>query len=83
MGRYVRKKTHGIKDINLLLKAIKEIKINKKSLRGVSNEYKISRSSLHRSVTRLDIQNIDYSKIDDKELLIKIEEIPSYGAPTV
>lgn len=56
-------------DFGDLLKAVKKVRIEKKSIRSVANSFKISKSSLGRYVNKLDAVSNDISTLDDDTLL--------------
>lgn len=66
---YERKTNHGINDHEALLRAVKEIKIDKKSIRSVCSKYGVSKTSMLRYLNRLDEQFDDISVVDKSELM--------------
>lgn len=83
MSRHVRRTDTGIKDIDALVAAVKEIKIDKRSVKSIAIKYKIPRSSLIRYMDKLCAQIQDISLVDDSELTSKLQTITSRGSPTV
>lgn len=83
MRYYKRKTDRGIKDIEALVKAVREIKTENRKMKPVALKYKIDRCSLMRYISKLNEQMTDISTIDDEELSIIMNGIASYGAPAV
>lgn len=78
-----RRATKDNKDVNVLMRAVKAIKVENKTMRSTAREFKIPRSNLHRYVSKLDEQGVDFSAIKDDELLIKLRKLLFNGPPTV
>ena len=76
-------KKYGVQNLGDLVKAIKEIKVEKKLVRAVAKAYSIPKTSLFRYISKLDEQISDIALIDDDELTDKICKLTSHGSPTV
>ncbi|XP_055308978.1 uncharacterized protein LOC129572890, partial [Sitodiplosis mosellana] len=68
MPRYYANKGSSI-DFDALLEGIKDVKINKHSIRSVADRMGISHNTLTRYVKILDEANLDVSSVDDKVLV--------------
>lgn len=80
-SRRPRKSDRGVTDYNALLSAIKDIKVEKKSIRSTASAFKIDKSSLSRYVTKFDkiVSNIE--DVSDADLLEIVHSIAFYSAP--
>lgn len=83
MRNYKKKTNDGFQDIETLLKAVKEVKIEKKSMYSVSIRYNIKKISFQNYIHKIDEHFPDISKISDDELSHKLTEIITSGKPTV
>lgn len=79
MSRRSRKTDHGITDYNGLLSAIKQVKINKKSIKATARDYNIPGTSFLRYIKKIDDEFPDITKVSDDELLKNIKRIASYS----
>lgn len=85
MPRYVRKQTDESLKINVgnIVKAVKEIKMNKKSERAAALEYGITRSSLHNYKKRVEQRFPNFSEATDEQLANFIESTAGWATQTV
>lgn len=65
------------------MRAIKEIKVNKKPITTVARAYNVPKSSMFRYIKKLDAIVPDVAELDDDELTSKIREIASYAVLSV
>lgn len=77
-ARRLRKTNRGVADFELLLNAIKAIKIEKKTLRSTALVYEIDKRSLSRYIKKLDVEVPDISVVGDDELLNVLQRVASY-----
>lgn len=70
----------GCTDFDALLKAIRAVKIDKKSKKSVSKEYNIPKTSMLRYQIKLDAKFPDISTVDDAELLKVLRGIAGYSS---
>jgi len=68
-SRRKRSTEHGITDYDVLLNAIKDFIINKRSKKSTAAVYKISRTSLFRYVAKFTAEVPDILAVSDDELL--------------
>lgn len=80
MRRYKRKTDRGVSDFDALLIAIKEIKLNKKSIRSTAMKYNIPKSSLARYIRKINAEIHDISLFDDDELMKVVRRAAAYNA---
>lgn len=83
MSRRPRKTNHGITDFEVLLKAIKEVKVDKKPIKTTARLYDIPHSSFARYVQKFDVRIPDITQLNDTELAKVVKEIASYAAPSL
>lgn len=83
MSRRPRKTEHGISDFEALMKAIKQVKVDKKSKQSTAREYNIPRSSLVRYIAKLDATIPDITQVSDVELMKAIKAVASYCTPSL
>lgn len=83
MGNWKRKTDQGVSDFDALMRAIKEIKVNKKPITTVARAYNVPKSSMFRYIKKLDAIVPDIAELDDDELTSKIREIASYAVLSV
>lgn len=55
-------------DLDALLEAIKELKINGKSIRSVASQYNIPKSNLSRYISNLTANNVDFATADANDI---------------
>lgn len=72
----------GVTDFDALLKAIKEIKIDNKSLRATCKAYNIPRTSMSRYVGKLDAKFPDISAVNDAALIKELRSMTSLSERT-
>lgn len=72
-----------VRDVEKIMQAIKEVKIDHKSVASASRQYNISRRALGRFIAKLDDQKINISKIADSDLHEKVEKMSALGKTTV
>lgn len=80
-SRRPRKSDRGVTDYNALLRAIKDIKVENKSIRSTASAFKIDKSSLSRYVTKFDKIVSNINDVSDADLLEIVQSIASYSAP--
>lgn len=68
----------GVTDFDALLKAVKDIKNEKMSLRAAAKAYNIPRTSLGRYMTKINTKIPDISVVDETKLLKELRSITSY-----
>lgn len=74
---YKRKTEHGVSDYSVLLKAVKEIKNEKKSIRATSKTYNIPKTSLLRYVRKVNSKFDDISRVTDAVIMDQLRCISS------
>ncbi|XP_055308969.1 uncharacterized protein LOC129572878 [Sitodiplosis mosellana] len=75
------KKAENI-DLDALLEAIKEVKINGKSIRSVASQYNIPKSNLSRYISNLTANNVDFATADANDIKNMIAPMVTYGPKT-
>lgn len=75
---YKRKTDRGIQDYDALVKAIKEIMIDKRSIRSVAAAYNIVPASLNRYVTKIRGSGCDVASMSDDVLKSLARNVASY-----
>lgn len=80
-SRSPRKTTNGLIDHDVLLAAIKQIKIEKKSIRSAALDFNIPRPSLQRYVKKFDENCVNIDLFNDNQLLDLVKSIAGYATP--
>lgn len=81
--KYKRKTEDSPTDPYKVLEALKAVKIEKRSVKSVSNDHNIPRSSLSRYLTKINQAFLDISTVSDQQLLDCIKLFTSRGSKTV
>lgn len=74
-----RKTDRGVSDYDALVRAIKDIFVEKKSIRATAVEYKIPRISLSRYLERLRKFDTDIATMSDDVLKSVLQKITGYA----
>lgn len=77
----VKKKDSTEIDLNVLLRAVKEVKIGKRAIRATAAAYKIPRTNLDRYVKKFDEEVPDFSAIPDHNLIGMLRRYTSRKPP--
>lgn len=78
-----RKTDQGITDFAVLVQAIKQVKIARRSERSVAMEFNISLTTLRRHMEKLCDEIPDLSAVSDEHLVDVLHGFRGRGAPTV
>lgn len=77
------KKSEDSVDFDAIVRAIKAIKIEQKSVRSVALAHGIPKSSLHRYMGKVNEKYADISQVNDEQLMNCVRGITAKGTKTV
>lgn len=83
MSRRARKTDHGITDFDALLKAIKEVKVDKNPIKRTARTYNIPSSSFLRYIKKFDDEVPDITQVSDDVLMKIVKKVASYTKPSL